>query len=86
VNALAVLVAVLSATLVACGTDVDLGGGGGEGGLDVTKCGDLVAPSVDAGCRACSRDASDCQANGCYGGYWCDTTSVDCHSAPLTCP
>lgn len=77
----------LAAALIACGTDVDLGGSGlDDGGLDVTQCGDLVAPSVPANCKACSADASDCQPNGCYGGYWCNTTITDCHTAPKTCP
>jgi hypothetical protein len=75
--------------LAACGTDVDLGGTApttGDGGVPVDHCGTLVAPSVDGGCHACSASSSDCQANGCYGGYWCDTSSVDCHTPPKTCP
>ena len=74
--------------LVACGTDVDLGGGAApdDAGIDVTQCGDLVAPAVDAACRACDRDAADCQPNGCYGGYWCNAIITDCHAPPKTCP
>jgi hypothetical protein len=75
-------------SLTACGTDVDLGGSSptsGDGAV-VLQCGDLVAPQVDAGCRACTPSSSDCQPNGCYGGYWCDTPSTDCRTPPKTCP
>ena len=49
-----------------------------------TTCGTLVAPSVTAHCHSC--DAGNCQANGCYGGYWCDTTTNYCHQKPTNCP
>jgi hypothetical protein len=83
-----VALALFAATLLACGTDVDLGGTAGpdDASVDATQCGNLVAPGVTAGCRACDRDAADCQQNGCYGGYWCDTVIADCHVAPKTCP
>ena len=77
-----------TALVLACGADVDLGGGGAaeDASVDATQCGNLVAPSVPANCRACDRDGGDCQPNGCYGGYWCDTIVTDCHVAPKTCP
>jgi hypothetical protein len=83
-----VVLAFATMSTIACGTDVDLGGGGpaSPDGGTVTSCGNLVAPSIDAGCRACDKTASDCQANGCYGGYWCDVAITDCHVPPKTCP
>lgn len=75
-----------SITLVACGTAVDLGGAGIDASVDATACGPLVAPSVTATCRACNAADPDCQPNGCYGGYWCNETSVDCHAPPKSCP
>jgi hypothetical protein len=72
----------------ACGTNVDLGGTGptsSDGGI-VSKCGDLVSPATDAGCKACDKISSDCQPNGCYGGYWCNVLFNDCEQPPKTCP
>jgi hypothetical protein len=87
VSARALSTWVLSAALAGCGTSVDLGGtGGADGGLDATQCGALVGPTVPAACRACNLDASDCQPNGCYGGYWCNTSDSDCRAPPQTCP
>jgi hypothetical protein len=81
----------IALSLCACGTSVDLGGAGGADDaasdtLTTTVCGDLVAPTVDAGCRACGTGDDDCQPNGCYGGYWCDTSETDCKTPPKTCP
>ncbi len=75
--------------MFACGTDVDLGGTGTttSDGSTTTVCGALVAPTIEAGCRACDTDSDDdCQPNGCYGGYWCDTGEIDCKTPPKTCP
>jgi len=74
--------------LIACGTDVDLGGSSvtTSDGSTTNVCGDLVGPTIDAGCRACSASSDDCQANGCYGGYWCDTDEIDCKAPPKSCP
>ena len=79
------LVLLSTAALVACGTAVDLGGSGAEDG-GPAQCGELVSPSTPASCRACEHDASDCQENGCYGGYWCNTVIADGHAPPKTCP
>ncbi len=69
----------------ACGTNVDLGGSGGADSGPL-QCGNDVAPSVDAGCRACDKASSDCQANGCYGGFWCDTVLNNCEPPTKSCP
>ncbi|MEO6575253.1 MAG: c-type cytochrome [Polyangiaceae bacterium] len=56
--------------------DVDSGGDGGA-------C-TLIAPSVPANCTGCS--TSRCQANGCYGGSWCQASTRECHRKPANCP
>jgi hypothetical protein len=74
----------------ACGNDVTPGGDGGatvDAALDAASsqvCGTLVGPSVPATCHSCSGGA-DCQPNGCYGGWWCDTATKSCHAPPTTC-
>ena len=73
--------------LTGCGTTVDLGGSGPDAAVvDATTCGSLVSPTTPANCVACDKDASDCQANGCYGGYWCDLDAADCRYPPSSCP
>lgn len=52
--------------------------------IDAATCGPLVAPSVSATCRSCS--GQSCQPNGCYGGYWCNTTTNRCEAPPTGCP
>ena len=71
------------------------GGAGGSGGCggaaapSTTTCGSLVAPSETAPCSSCGGSSSQkCQPNGCYGGWWCDTTTKKCHAPPTpsSCP
>ena len=47
-------------------------------------CGTLVGPSVSASCNSCG-SSHTCQANGCYGGWWCDTSTDKCQAAPSNC-
>ena len=49
----------------------------------VVPCGSYVGPSTPATCHACGTRA--CQANGCYGGYWCETWTSTCHPEPAAC-
>ncbi|MDB5219998.1 MAG: hypothetical protein JWO86_7925 [Myxococcaceae bacterium] len=49
-------------------------------------CGNLEGPTVVASCKSCDHDDNDCQKNGCYGGWWCNTTSAKCQRPPATCP
>ncbi len=58
------------------------GGGSSSGG---NTCGTLVGPTVKAGCSSCSGSSSTCQANGCYGGWYCDTSTDKCQAAPTSC-
>ncbi len=54
------------------------GSSGGGGGT----CGGLAPPTTAAGCSSCSGSSSSCQANGCYGGWYCNTTTNKCQAAP----
>jgi hypothetical protein len=54
--------------------------------LDAGTCGTLSGPNVVASCTACDRGSSDCQQNGCYGAWWCNTASRDCVPPPASCP
>ncbi|HEY4219865.1 MAG TPA: metallophosphoesterase [Myxococcota bacterium] len=47
-------------------------------------CGTLVAPDAVAQCSSCG-SSGDCQANGCFGGWYCDTSNNKCHPAPDDC-
>ncbi len=51
-------------------------------------CGSLLGPDVMAACMSCKTSGMACQANGCYGGWWCnkDTTSCQAPPSPSSCP
>lgn len=52
-------------------------------------CATYAAPSTAASCAQCddSTTGKECQPNGCYGGYYCLTTSNTCKAAaPSSCP
>jgi hypothetical protein len=53
------------------------------GGMPSETCGTLVGPDVAAGCH-CSAGHS-CSANGCYGGWWCNTAITRCQAPPTSC-
>ena len=59
------------------GAGADSGGGG--------NCGTLAAPGTTAPCNSCASSSSKCQANGCYGGWYCDTATSKCQAPPTTC-
>lgn len=54
----------------------------GPDGSIPTKCGSLNGPTVPSACKSCKPGVGDCQANGCYGGWWCNTTTNDCQRPP----
>lgn len=54
----------------------------GDASAEDGSCGTLVPPSGPA---ACTCKAQSCQPNGCYGGWWCDTSTNKCVAPPLTC-
>jgi len=53
-----------------------------DGGSTTTSCDGWADPGTAAACHACSASTTDCQSNGCYGGYWCDTSANKCHATP----
>ncbi len=57
-----------------------------EDGAPLDHCASLNGPSIASPCEACGKYSNDCQANGCYGGYWCDEATRDCQPPPTTCP
>ena len=55
-------------------------------GSAIDRCGVLNGPTVASACHACGKYSNDCQANGCYGGYWCNTSTKRCGKPPTSCP
>ncbi len=58
-------------------------GAGGSG-----MCGSLDGPDVKSCCTSCGKFGSSCtQANGCYGGWWCNRDTCNCQKppAPASC-
>jgi hypothetical protein len=74
---------VLATSITACQVPANVGFRP-DGAFDAreTTCGDLVAPEVTAGCTDCTYD---CMPNGCFNGYWCNTSTKDCVPPPDTC-
>ncbi len=54
---------------------------GPDGGV-ATKCGTLNGPTIASACHSCKAGVGTCQANGCYGGWWCNTTNNECVRPP----
>jgi hypothetical protein len=77
------------AFLVACGTNVDLGGnppadgGGSKNDGAHPTCAGYAAPDVSAMCKASS--TMKLQANGCYNGYYCKVSDEDCQPQSVAC-
>ncbi len=57
------------------------GGSGSGGGSGAGMCGQYDLPSQPSCCTSCMAGTANCQANGCYGGWWCDRTACRCHAA-----
>jgi hypothetical protein len=67
------------------GYDAGYGGGGydaGYGGGSDPLCEGYADPYTTAECDCTASDQSECQPNGCYNGYWCDTTTDRCKAYP----
>jgi hypothetical protein len=82
-----VLLASACAALLACSTDVDLGGrpSGAEGGVSVDgapNCPGFAAPETPARCMAGTYELAP---NGCYGGYYCRLSTRDCQPPSMAC-
>ena len=55
-------------------------------GAPATSCGSLVDPTTPASCTSCGTGKTHpCQANGCYGGWWCDMSTDRCQTPPTSC-
>jgi hypothetical protein len=48
------------------------------------SCGPLAPPATPAGCSSC-KASSSCQANGCYGGWYCNAQTDKCQPPPAGC-
>jgi len=48
-------------------------------------CAPYVAPDQPSCCSSCTPNSGNCQANGCYGGWWCDSSQCRCHAPPTNC-
>ena len=55
-----------------------------DAGSDSGLCGTYAPPDLTASCPCPA--GKTCAANGCYGGWWCDTATNRCHSSPTGCP
>ncbi len=78
-------------TVNRCGTGTTSGSGMGgtttvatasSGTGNPEVCGSLLGPDVKACCTSCTKSGKTCQANGCYGGWWCNKDSCACQAAP----
>ena len=45
-------------------------------------CGSLLGPDLTACCTGCQSAHQTCQANGCYGGWYCNTDTCHCQAPP----
>jgi hypothetical protein len=64
------------------GDDSGYGDDSGGGGT----CEGYAYPETFANCDCTASDPSECQANGCYNGYYCDTSDDKCKAtAPSGC-
>jgi hypothetical protein len=45
-------------------------------------CPGWADPNTTASCSSCKQGSSGCQSNGCYGGWWCNTSTNKCQAAP----
>jgi hypothetical protein len=48
------------------------------------NCSALADPNTPANCSSCGTTHT-CQANGCYGGWWCNTNTDRCQAPPTSC-
>jgi hypothetical protein len=86
------LLTLACAAILACGTNVDLGGSAirmdGATMPDDGKaplCPGYASPDTSAKCVACKPSSHDCQPNGCYNGYYCELSRLDCTKRSEAC-
>src|SRR5207302_8532846 len=67
------------------GDECGLGSGPDQdSGPPPQQCPGLVPPSGASGCTSCS-GKPNCQPNGCYGGWWCNSATNRCQAPPTNC-
>jgi hypothetical protein len=50
------------------------------------SCPGFADPNTASSCTSCTtKTQSNCQANGCYGGWWCNEQTQKCEQAPANC-
>ncbi len=71
----------------ACGTPPQppSSGDGGAPPPPSSSCPGLASPTTTASCTSCSQYNQTCQANGCYGGWWCNEQTLKCQAPPTNC-
>ena len=83
----------LAIVVPACGANVDLGGGV-DAAPDTAReaaadsggtCPTFAAPSTSAPCEGCDKSDPTCQPNGCFNGYFCDSSEPDCKAPGTPC-
>ncbi len=55
---------------------------GDAGAPPPSGCPGWASPTTTASCTSCKQGSNGCQPNGCYGGWWCNTNTNKCQSAP----
>jgi len=82
-------IALVAAALLGCGTNIDLGGVVADAAPphdgSTSTCPGSAPPDAAAKCVACEAGAAGCQANGCYGGYYCKLSRLDCQPMNEAC-
>jgi len=68
------------------GSGDDAGSEFGDDAGSEGTCQGYAYPDTPASCNCSASDPSECQNNGCYGGYYCDTLTDKCKAtAPSGC-
>jgi hypothetical protein len=57
----------------------------GDAGAPSSTCPGWADPTTAAACSSCKQGSNGCQPNGCYGGWWCNTSTNKCQQAPQNC-
>jgi hypothetical protein len=58
---------------------------GGSASDAASSCAGYADPTTTSTCQGCGMTHT-CQANGCYGGYYCQVSNGTCHPKPASCP
>jgi hypothetical protein len=64
--------------------DCSLPSSGADSGPPPSTCPGLASPTTMSPCTSCT-GKSNCQTNGCYGGWWCNIATSRCQPPPTNC-